>query len=560
MALHRVSADLLVKGFPFNVESFGSTVIINQGFELNRTPYVNRGQDFGDVSGLPQAYYMHNVVPTTRGYRSVHFPLALQGHSFEDDVDIEQAHIIRNALGDTVLFSPAHGENLFFSPLFGGWNRFPFVNQTDVRVTLGYVKGTTYISYEKDGLYTYDFEANTFNQVFPAGIDYSEIIGVAAGGNYLILFSDNRIYWSSATDPLDFVPSTVTGAGSSNLVAVKGQITAVLPIADGFIVYTTTNAVGSQYSGVPTNPWIFREIPGSSGVGIHEHVSYESNEAIHIAWTAAGFQRVTFRAAEPLWPELSDTIGSGVFSDYDFTLGYPVAKKFAKIAVKVSSISSRYTAISVKDVNNPQQFLHSYVWDWGTQRWGRVRFPHTDIIDFRTPEFKSPVTYNQLNILGTTYQNYLDDGTTYLELGVPSSDKATVFGDAFGLIQEDGSVYKAVFHPDADSLEVDVIEAYKPRIWLGRYRLRRSKDVVLQETQLSTDIDADLYAITHDKAGGVVSKEQLTDLTYEGEISKSYDSRVEGESVSIELAGRFNLANLDMEFSEGGRRHGPRST
>ena len=77
-----IHADLLVKGFPFNSEALGSTVIINRGYELNRTPFVARGEDFDSASGIPQCYYMQNVFPTSRGYASAHFAEGISAHPF----------------------------------------------------------------------------------------------------------------------------------------------------------------------------------------------------------------------------------------------------------------------------------------------------------------------------------------------------------------------------------------------------------------------------------------------------------------------------------------------
>lgn len=555
MALSEVSVDLMHRGFPFNVDNFGSTVIINQGFELNRTPFVNRGEDFSDNSGLPQCYYMHNVMPHVRGYSSLHYLQALPPHPYGTDVRVDDVHVLRDTQGNSALYSPAFAENLVYNANAGGWNRFPLAGYEESRVTVQHLKGVTYICYAGLGLYTYNFQTNSLDPVtVTGGIDFNTILGVVAGRNYLVLYGRNAVYWSSGTDATDFTASTVSGAGASSVLAVRSEITTILPIADGFIVYTTVNAIGASYSGVPGSPWIFREIPGSSGVGLPQHVSYESSQEVHVAWTSSGFQQVSFRRAEPFWPELSDTIGRGVFTDYDFNKHEPCSRHVNKLEIKVSSVGERFTLVSVRDESKEAQYLISYLWDWGTNRWGRLRYPHQDLFDFRPSEFAALLTYEDKMDPADTYDAEETAGTSYLSTLGSAVDSATSYGDNFGIMQRDGSVWKAVAHPDIESLNAVDTTAYKPVIVFGRFQLRRHREVILHETQANSDVDTQVTVYTHDLSAQVTHKDVLDDL-YPSAVVNRYFSRIFAQAVSLEFCGRFNLTNLDLVFSEGGRRH-----
>lgn len=581
MAQQVIHADLLHRGYPFNVESIGSQVILNRGLELNRNRGDARGSDAGAASGMPQCYYLQNVFPTSRGYSSVHFRASLPPHPFGKSVRASSFHVLGNELGTSALFSPAYGDNIIYNPAYGGWNSFPIGARVEAKSTVTYLQGVSYVLYQGVGLYAYDFQANTFEQIELEGIEISEILGVTSGKNYLVLWSNNRVYWSSGVDATDFVPSLVTGAGSSNVLSSSGQITSCLKIAEGFVVYTASNAIAASYSGNATSPWIFREIPGSAGASSPETVSYESNEEAHIAWTSSGFQRVSVRKAEPIWAELTDSISRGFFGDLDTTTGIPFLNRNAKLDVKVSSLGSRYTAISVRPDGDSSPFQVAYTWDWGNNRWGKLRFPHVDLFDYREPSFEKQITYQDWLDDGTTYKDLDLADTTYYDLESRLDDVALTFGENFGVASEDGSVYQAVQYPDTDAdnlgefnflasedtdeLEVDVdppelaasFPPFGSFIIFGRYKLMRDKDIILHEVLTDADFTGTIDAIVHEKTGKIDSVLPITDV--DAKVESLYYTHLRTDSFSLKLEGKFNLVTLDFVVGMGGRRHSRRT-
>lgn len=125
-------------------------------------------------------------------------------------------------------------------------------------------------------------------------------IGVASWGNYMLTYTLERIYWSNPLNFADFVP-TEGGAGSARISEAQGPILLVVPCSAGLIIYCRRNIVMATYSGDPLNPWIFSEVPGSSGIIIYEGeplVTRDEQSPFQVAMTGAGLQFVSPGGAE----------------------------------------------------------------------------------------------------------------------------------------------------------------------------------------------------------------------------------------------------------------------
>lgn len=563
MATNEVRVNLTAKGFPFKFDELSSTVFVNRGLEQQRQ-YIPGfdGDESAQSFGLCQAFYMENVLPQIRGYSSVHWGKRLEAVAPELLLeDVGQVFVLRDSANNVALYAPANGQNFVYDADVGEWRAYPFSGTLTANVTVTHLKGTSYICYAGLGIFVYDFYTSSMVAQTPLGISMSGVRGVCAANQYLLIWDANTLYWSSATEPMDFLPGLSTGAGSSSVLAVRSEITQVLPISDGYICYTTTNAVGATYSGDPVTPWIFREIPGSAGVALAEHVSYEANLAVHFAWTTSGFQQMTLRQAEPLWPELTDAIARGLYSDIVSPDTVPSVVKAARLAVRVATIGARYVCVSLKDSQSTGMYQFAYVYDLGMDRWGKIKVPHTDVFEFRPPEFAPITTYDQLIVDGLSYDDLLL--TAYDELGAQLESSTVQFGDSFGIIQNTGKVFTATFADaslnDAVDYQADHTEAgaAEPCIIHGRYKLARPAGVELQQIQLTRAADETLTAIVHDTAGDIVSSVAVTSDQY-APVNNDYLCRVYGDSVSLKLAGKFTLTDLLMRFRNGGTRNSPR--
>lgn len=562
MAQTEVRVNLTAKQFPFKFDELSNTVIVNRGFEQHRQflPGFD-GQEPVQSYGLCQAFYMENVLPQVRGYSSVHakaelaaVPPAYYGSALKD------SYILRDEANNVALYSPADGMNYVFDADLGEWRSYPFPGILSGNVTVAYLKGVTYICYAGVGLFTYNFYTRAMEAVVLAGINAQAVRGVSAANQYLLLWDANTVYWSSATEPRDFVPDLGTGAGSTGVLAVRSPITTVLPIADGFVCYTTTNAIGTAFSGDARNPWIFREIPGSAGVAIPEHVTYEANLEAHFAWTTSGMQQVSLRRAEPIWPELTDSIARGMYSEIVAPAEVPTVRKFPALTVRMGTVGARYVTISLRDSAVTTQFPMAYVYDLSLERWGRVDIPHVDIMEYRAPEFAQITSYNSLLDTGETYDDLLL--TSYESLGIPLESSTARFGESFGVVQADGKVYSMrlgdALAPEVNwTIDHAAAGAKTPNIFHGRYKLARPNGVELQQIQLTRGAGLALRAVLHDTAGDIIRDQAITSDQH-AEVYGDYLCRVAADSVSLKIAGKFTLTDLLLRMRGHGTRNQPR--
>ena len=592
MARIEVRATLTNAAFPFYSPELAGTVLVSQdNQELNRIPIRSFDGTGAEQSyGIPQAFYMQNVFPTTRGYNSVSFSQLLRPHPWEDTwllkdyfdpiwvdpvdetylltkptvgstgfPEVDEIFVLQETTATTkqvALYSSARGEDLVYTADHEGWNKFASNPEFDGLVTVAHVQGRSYICYEGIGIYRYNFDDNTFDPVTVTGLDMSSITGICAGGLYLVAWDNKTVYWSSATDAVDFTPSLISGAGSSSLLGARGSLVVLLPLADGFCAYTDKNAVGATYSGSDTSPWTFREIPGSAGVLSPKHASFESNFDYHIAWTTSGFQKISFRQADPIWAELSDLIARGVVSFLDRATDQIVTRIYDLPDVKVSSVGARYTIVSLRESNTRREYQHAFMYDWALARWGRMEVPHMDFFDLRIPTLGATVSYQDLLDAETTYEDLLIGRIKYTDWMPESLQQG--LGENFGMVQKNGGIYAVMSYLDSNSAPVsDTSAKAEPSVlFLGNFKRTRGRDLVLQEARADTHLEGNLLAHVVDMGGDIVASKEMTPAG--NSLAGYYYSRVYANSLAMSVRGRFNLTNLQLTFSTGGTRSSPR--
>lgn len=536
-----IKAKLTQKTFPFNFSELAGTVLAPNYLEQN----LRVGAD-QEALEVPQAYFMQNVLPVQRGFSSVHYARVVGQHTYPAYLD--KVFTLRDGAGNVALYAHAGGQNLIYTAATGAWVAFPTVSG---QVTVAYLKGTTYVAIAGVGLYVYDFTAETFTLQVLSGISFTNVDGVAAANQYLLLWTPDTLAWSDPADPLDFSTSL---AGSTGILANNGLLVQCLPVNEGLIAYTTRNAIACLYTGNSTVPFAFREIPESAGIADPEHVAYDSTSKAHIAWTTSGFMQISIRDAALIWPELSDALGSGIYSvcAASGSARYPTLETVDSLAVKVSSVGSRYIVVSVKDAAaGVIEYTLAYVYDAALDRWGRLDIPHVDFFEYRAPEFMADLSYGGLS--ATAYTSLM--ATSYSQLQQAVGGKVPQFGTTFGCVQKLGAVYIGL---SASSAQLDSMEtaqaisgAAEPLLLLGRYRLQRPSAVTFQGLQLSTlgAEDAAVSIVAHDAAGSVIG--ELIPVAL-GRGSGGYVGRLTGAHISLRLTGRVVLTSLEFTLTDAG--------
>lgn len=359
-----------------------SPVYIPRSDGFSRT-LLDPNKNIEDNKGLPQPYFIQDALPTKGGYTAVDF---MQSAPSPGGANLfKEGFFLLDANNLPYYFFP---QNQATQYIYAGglWRVATIVGATSGAYSFSQVRQQSYICFPGNGLYTYNVETNALTKAVLIGIQESGIKGVANAKGYNILFTDTQLYWSSVLNPLDFVPSLSTGAGTNQIQDIRGRITTVLPIKDGFITYSERNAISATFSGNLAFPWVFKEIEGSNSVSASTQVSYEANLLNHIIWSEdSGFMQLSKTSAEPAWPEITDYIRSKLVETLVLTPPRLVTAVAPSAAVKVVALSSRYVCLSHQEVvAGTGEFAQVIIYDLGLQRWGKIAKTHVDVLRYST--------------------------------------------------------------------------------------------------------------------------------------------------------------------------------
>jgi len=246
-------------------------------------------------------------------------------------------------------------------------------------VTKCALSGETYIAVEAQGIFQYDFTTNQLVWRLAAGIEASAISGVTGSNGYLIVYSSDFVSWSSTIDPLDFIPSLSTGAGSGSIEDAKGPIRRCVGLTSGFLVFTAANCVAAIFGQNIRYPFTFREVPNAGGISDLSLVTDEADSTAVYAFTTHGLQQISTQKAAVVLTELSDMLTGKRFEDFNTELlQFNVQNLLTPIKKRVEFISGRFLIISYGTTS----FTHAIVYDSALQRFGKLKAEHTSVFQY----------------------------------------------------------------------------------------------------------------------------------------------------------------------------------
>ena len=430
MAQKQYRLNLNAATFPVLVGQIGRTAFVRNESQSFIQPSYFAGNEDEKNLGIPQVLSVDNCLPSSRGFQSV-FPIA----------DVLSPYICYGKVFDTsvyqaipVVSSGSSARRLFYFfyenvehawDVVGNWFRqlnpgagekkklpFYYTSSKDYWVTYAEIRGQTYIHISRYSVYKPVYNGdNYYNQYFDLqileldGLSSNMLNGICQGVNYLIAYDDDTIYYSDPSDATKFIPA-LGGAGSTKLLAVKGVIVACYPIPDGFIVYTTENAVAAIYTGNAQQPFVFKEIPDCPGIVHPRNVGWENSTGDHYVFTKRGLQVVSKNNSKAIFPEVSDMLMHRRRQTLIFDKPYPSNNCVMYVAdetdanismdefpeVQISYVSSRYVCISYRDnlpTNGPQAdrsgpegsvgfaFTACLVFDTALGRFGKLSYDHS---------------------------------------------------------------------------------------------------------------------------------------------------------------------------------------
>jgi len=508
MAEHKFTVALNAATFPLVTKFQPRSVVIGGLDNKLRNPAstANSNQD-NNPQNLPQVLYCENVMPTDEGVASVGYA-QLQAQ-VASATAFDEVFILRNEFEDTAFFSPALGLNYVTSAFGVAWaSTDPLATAPETaEVSVAYVNGVTFVCYSRVALLQWD--GTNLNDVSAslAGTAIADIVAITGSANYLLaLTTDLSVKWSSLVDPLDFVPSDTTGAGSQIPADLRGKGICLTAIVGGFIYHCTQNAVAALYTNNSSAPWVFREIKNAGGISSRKHVTTDNNSGATFIWGTNGFQQLNLREAENQFPALTDYLAGYIKETFDGSTNLLTVTRLATpYAVKLAYVAGRYLVASYGEVS-AGLYQYALVYDNGLKRWGKLKVNHEDCF---SGYFGARQSICFLDNNGVVNSAILDDRT--------GTDSGVLI--------------------------------------LGRYQISRTAQICSQELELECLDSADNpTVIVSTSYNGTTVGEQLPMVVYSNTGNyRCYQKQIEGENLSFILKGGFHLATALITATKGAR-------
>lgn len=491
----------------------------------------------------PALLYCENVIPVARGVVSTQLQDLIPADP--SDTDFDQAITLRDRNENNTLFVPAKGKNQVLDITTGTWtSSLPF-SATYSLVTRGYTQGRTFIFYEKEKLFEYDGTTGslvdrTGSIVFPTGFAIGDIRGIGAASNYLLLFTDIDVLWSSPTDPLNFDRATNNGSGYQTPQDARGQISCILPVSGGAIIYTLRNAVGITFTNNAATPFVFRGISNSGGVASYEQVAYDADEKFQYVWGSGGLQQVALNGAEGVFPEVSDFLTAGRYETYNFsTHKVEETKLQTYFTVKLTYVGQRFLVISYGPVVG--SFTYALIYDTQLLRWGKVKVTHVDAFNYPYPNIEGDLEYDELfvDFTGVASESYDDLGVGVISTNPPK--KSIAFLSNTGAIQ--------ILVMDYAARTQSGVAVF------GQISHNRNNNTTLQKVELE-GVDPTstpkLFALI--SLNGKTTDRAVEYVCYESDDEyRKHLGRETGKVINLAVEGAFQLTGLLVSVAKHGR-------
>jgi hypothetical protein len=497
--------NLSASSFPFVAENEGRTVIVPR-YDNTYVPQVASAADSDKDRGIPQVYYMHNVIPTAQGFKSIGYMQRVRNVS-SGFIGLVKVRDSDNS--DALLGFTAAGA---FWVLPSGFTEWTFVANTGVAnpiVTAAFVSGITYIYIAGLGCYEFNFTTGALTPVVLAGLVAADILGIVGVAGYLLAWSRDAIAWSSTVDPTDFVPSIITGAGGGQVEGARGPLTVVSQMPFGFIVYTSVNAVSGTYSGNSRFPFNFREIINSGGTTNSNYIASDANTGNNITYTSSGLQTVSINGTQALLPEVTDFISGKYFEDFDEeSLSFVRTFLTDPMTKQIQVISDRYLVISYGITS----LTHALVYDLSTKRFGKLKVPHVYCFEFPP-----------------------------LVAGAETPRESVAF------LKDDGTIVIAQFGVD--------IQQGSGVMILGKFQFIRDRLLTMESIDLDnirpwSEFDLyDMVSVDGNNTTNIKCVEK-----YKKNLTRTYGVRATGINHSLLLVGAFSMVSFVLHFHINGRR------
>ena len=345
----------------------------------------------------PSVAYMHNVMPTKYGMNSVNYTQVTGAvadpaipSSFFTDV-----RLVFSATDNSRIYLGLTAGGSFFKLSPGEGSSWTQITSTTVNppspfnpefLTIATVNGRSYIFYKGYGMFEYQSGTNSIVAVVITGISIPDMLGIVSSSGYLIAYTKDAIAWSSTINPIDFVPSQVTGAGGGAVAEIDGDILFVTSNSLGVLLYTFNNIIAGTYTGNALYPFKFREVEKSKGGISLNKVAYEANSVNQFVYSKAGLMTVSSQKSEVILPEITDFLAGNQFEDFNEVTKLLVQTNIPEneqMLKQIKYIASRYLVISYGLIATG--LTHALVVDTSMGKVGKLKASHVDVFEYVGP-------------------------------------------------------------------------------------------------------------------------------------------------------------------------------
>jgi hypothetical protein len=566
MAVQRFKVALNNAAFPL-VSTKAQRAVFVPGLDAApRTPRIFMGADDSADYNMSQVIYAENVMPVAQGVHSVGYSQFI-APTINDDFD--SVFALRDADENTVLFSPAGGNNYIYDTTLSAWydNTIadvfdpivldPALNPAESKVTYAYVDGKTFVCYSRlksndmvptdmsimfwDGTNLVPAGSLISNLPFPVG----EIDGIASSSGYLLVYSDLTVAWApfngTAFDFTIYANGAFTGAGFQVPEDIQGKIRAIITLSGGFAIFTDRNAIAANYHAQNiTAPWVFREIPDAGGLESYEQATVEGTLGSVYAYTTTGLQRISLNSAELVMPAVGDFIAGRQIERYRFeTQELYQGLVNLDFYVKIANIGNRYLVVSYGTA--PGVYSFALVYDFALQRWGKLRMVHRDCFYYAYGAIAADLTYAALGDVPyddpslTTY-----DATT----GLSNAFVAAPHGLAF--LKRTGEIVIANWSDQARSIEDEAV------VVLGRVQLSRSSHTQLNRIEAEGLKSGRIFVQPSYDGRTLVAAQPTVDCGSTGDYALK-GCMIDCKNFNIVIEGTFDLSTVILEATTSGK-------
>lgn len=420
--------------FPFLSYQGGASVINNPQDTYYQTPNAFSGETSDKNIGIPQLIFCENLMPVSYGVQSVNYTNSTSAFP-NDEQQADQLFYLISSTGKRYLanFNRQSGKLYIYSPEVSEWKLIlTTVSGPSLYATTAIVKGRCFIYIRGTSQIAefvgYNSIADAFTLIYMGVIgidDLSVFNGIVGANNYLILYTTDAIYYTIIDSTVgtvpDFTPSLgPTGAATEIPSVLRGLILVCLPVADGFILFTSTSIVAAYYSGNIRFPWSYRELDHSAPITSLDAIGVDRENYPIYCNTTGGLLKLSKSSCQSVHPSATEFFGGNRYEYYDWPTHSIIARNTSTpINIGVAYVGGRWLVLSYGAQG--EVFTHAIIYDEQLKRWGKVALLHTRVIEFFGIPSSSGgdvgATYQDLLEALLTYQNLLDAGTSYADLG-----------------------------------------------------------------------------------------------------------------------------------------------